>query len=296
MAPTSVKSRFHLQGAISLNRADMLRRRGSTAKPLRANGTICHLQRIRTTGSPQCLVAALPSTTKDCNSGSEWSPWEPATPTFGAFVRPTRSVVKSKGLPLTAASTLIQTVHPACQAAVKQPDAVVARGANSCRDDTRAEYAGDAMTSGKEGTNTMWPNPRIPFQMSSERARLEPLDGKPLMVNSVVNIEYWPFNRPMPRGILPPPHGAHIEPPDVPNYSWVEYGLRCGMPRLFDLMGQRGIKATAFFNAQCAEVYPTLAKATVDAGWELVGHGWFQRSLKQSRGRRSRGAQMLGMP
>ena len=127
----------------------------------------------------------------------------------------------------------------------------------------------------------MWPNPRIPFQMSSERARLEPLDGKPLMVNAVVNIEYWPFDRAMPRGILPAPHGAQVEPPDLPNYSWVEYGMRCGMPRLFDMLGQRGIKASAFLNAQCADVYPSLAKATVDAGWELVGHGWFQRSLKQ---------------
>jgi peptidoglycan/xylan/chitin deacetylase (PgdA/CDA1 family) len=127
----------------------------------------------------------------------------------------------------------------------------------------------------------MWPNPRIPFQMSSERARLEPLGGKPLMVNVVVNIEYWPFDRPMPRGVLPPPHGAQIEPPDLPNYSWVEYGMRCGMPRLFDMLGQRGIKASAFINAQCADVYPSLTKATVDAGWELVGHGWFQRSLKQ---------------
>jgi peptidoglycan/xylan/chitin deacetylase (PgdA/CDA1 family) len=34
-------------------------------------------------------------------------------------------------------------------------------------------------------------------------------------------------------------------------------------------------------NAQCADVYPSLAKAVVDAEWELVGHGWFQRSLKQ---------------
>jgi hypothetical protein len=46
----------------------------------------------------------------------------------------------------------------------------------------------------------MWPNPRIPFQMSSERPRLEPIGGKPLMVNPVVNIEYWPFDRAMPRG------------------------------------------------------------------------------------------------
>ena len=67
----------------------------------------------------------------------------------------------------------------------------------------------------------MWPNPRIPYQMSSDRPRLEPLNGKPLMVNPVVAIEYWPFDRPMPRGILPAPHGRPSEPPDVANYSWV---------------------------------------------------------------------------
>jgi hypothetical protein len=36
----------------------------------------------------------------------------------------------------------------------------------------------------------MWPNPRIPYQMSSDRPRLAPLNGKPLMVNPVVAIEY----------------------------------------------------------------------------------------------------------
>lgn len=128
----------------------------------------------------------------------------------------------------------------------------------------------------------MWPNPRIPFEMSCERPALPPLDGKPLLVNIVVNIEYWPFDRQMPRGILPPPHGAQIQPPDVPNYSWVEYGMRCGMPRLLDMLAARSIKASAFTNAQVADVYPSLAKAVVDADWELVGHGWFQRSLKQS--------------
>ena len=127
----------------------------------------------------------------------------------------------------------------------------------------------------------MWPNPRIPYQMSSDRPRLEPLRGKPLMVNPVVAIEYWPFDRPMPRGILPAPHGRASEPPDVANYSWVEYGMRCGLPRLFDVLGQRGIKASAWMNAQCADVYPSAAQRAADQGWDFVGHSWFQRSLKE---------------
>ena len=86
----------------------------------------------------------------------------------------------------------------------------------------------------------------------------------------------------MPRGIVPAPHGAKIEPPDVPNYSWVEYGLRCGMPRIMNMLRQREIKASAFTNAQVADVYPDLMDEVQAADWELVGHGWFQQSLKQA--------------
>ncbi|MGI9408776.1 MAG: polysaccharide deacetylase family protein [Hyphomicrobiaceae bacterium] len=128
----------------------------------------------------------------------------------------------------------------------------------------------------------MWSNPRIPFQLADQRARLAPLNGKPLMVHVVMNIEYWPFDRQMPRGILPAPHGRPADPPDVPNFAWVEYGLRCGMPRIMAMLKQRGIRASAFMNAQVADVYPALAQVVVDAQWELVGHGWYQRSLKQS--------------
>ncbi len=127
----------------------------------------------------------------------------------------------------------------------------------------------------------MWPNPRIPYQLARDRKRLEPLDGKPIMVHLAMNIEYWPFDRPMPRGIIPAPHGTQPQPPDVPNYSWVEYGMRCGMSRMMDMLEQRNVRASAFLNAQVADVYPSLVDAVVKADWELVGHGWFQQSLKQ---------------
>jgi len=94
-------------------------------------------------------------------------------------------------------------------------------------------------------------NPRIPYQMASARPRLAPLRGKPLMVHVVVNVEYWPFDQAMPRGVLPAPHGkASI--PDIANFSWVEYGMRAGMPRLLRMLGERGIRANAFMNAACA--------------------------------------------
>lgn len=122
------------------------------------------------------------------------------------------------------------------------------------------------------------PNPRVPYQMASERPQLAPMEGKPLMVHLVMNVEYWPFDRPMPRGVIPPPHGRAAVP-DVGNYAWVEYGMRVGMPRVMRLLAERGIRASTFMNAQCADVYPSCAEAMLRADWEFVGHGWYQKSL-----------------
>ena len=124
----------------------------------------------------------------------------------------------------------------------------------------------------------MQSNPRVPFQLSSQRRKLAPPEGKPLIVHVVVNVEHWQFDQPMPRMIMTPPQGrAHV--PDIPNFSWSEYGNRCGMPRLLKLLAERAIGATASVNAGIIEVYPDLAKAILDAGWEFMGHGIHQRSV-----------------
>jgi peptidoglycan/xylan/chitin deacetylase (PgdA/CDA1 family) len=129
-------------------------------------------------------------------------------------------------------------------------------------------------------------NPRVPFEMSSERAKLEPPQGKPLIVHVVVNIEYWQFDQPMPRTIVVPPHGrSHI--PDIPNFSWSEYGNRCGMPRLLQALGERKLPVSASINASVLEIYPSLARAVRDAGWEFVGHGIHQRALGEESDERS---------
>lgn len=126
-----------------------------------------------------------------------------------------------------------------------------------------------------------WPNPRIPFQLASERAMLPALDGKRLLVHVVMNVEWWPFELRMPRGLVTAPHGKPLDPPDLGNYSWVEYGLRCGMPRFLAAMRERGIAGTCFLNARVADVYPALADAIVAHDFELVGHGEYQRSVKE---------------
>ena len=41
-------------------------------------------------------------------------------------------------------------------------------------------------------------NPRIPYQLSSTRPPLGGIDGKPLIVHLVVNVEHWLFDQNMP--------------------------------------------------------------------------------------------------
>lgn len=120
-------------------------------------------------------------------------------------------------------------------------------------------------------------NPRIAFQMSSERKPLKPpRKGRTLIVHSVFNVEYWPFDQPMPRKILSTPHG--MDPvPDLPNYCWAEYGLRMGMPRLMKLYASLKLPASVNINSAVTEHYPSLARAMLTAGWEFIGHGVTQR-------------------
>ena len=109
-------------------------------------------------------------------------------------------------------------------------------------------------------------NPRIRYQLTTERPKLKPLREKPLMVHVVVNVEYWPFDQAMPRGVIPAPHGK-TSIPDVANYSWVEYGMRSGRPRIMRILAERGIRASAFMNAYCADVHPTTQRQCDRGGW-----------------------------
>ena len=118
---------------------------------------------------------------------------------------------------------------------------------------------------------------RIPYELADERARLDPPDGKPLIVHVVVNVEVWPFDKPMPRGILTPPHGQGAVP-DLPNWGWAEYGLRAGMPRFFRVL--EGLPTSCAINSDIIDVYPRLAERILKAGWEWIGHGTFQQSVK----------------
>jgi allantoinase len=124
-------------------------------------------------------------------------------------------------------------------------------------------------------------NPRISYRMSSERPKLPPLNGKKILVHLVVNVEHWQFDQAMPRTLITPPHGKETIP-DVPNFSWADYGMRAGMPRILELLD--GLPASTSFNAGVIDAYPSAADAMLKAGWEFIGHGMHQKSTNHVEG------------
>lgn len=121
-------------------------------------------------------------------------------------------------------------------------------------------------------------NPRIPFRMRTEAPRLPAFQGKTILVQLVMNLEHWRFDHGMPRGISTSPHGK-VSIPDVPNFAWAEYGMRVGLPRMFDAIEKRGLTASCSMNANVVEVYESCAQKVRDLGWEFIGHGMYQQSV-----------------
>lgn len=120
---------------------------------------------------------------------------------------------------------------------------------------------------------------RIPYRASAERVPVPPFEaGKPLIVHIVLNLEAWSFDAPLPRKLITSPHGGdHI--PDLPNFSWVEYGMRAGLPRLLRELSARQLPVSVAINAAVLDTYPGVGEKLIDLGWELLGHGYRQRSL-----------------
>lgn len=126
-------------------------------------------------------------------------------------------------------------------------------------------------------------NPRIPYRLTSERQPLPAMNGKRILVHLVVNVEHWVFENAMPRTIITPPHGKE-NVPDVPNFSWADYGMRAGLPRILKLFAERGLPASASFNAGVIDAYPQAAEAMLKAGWEFIGHGMHQKAINHAEG------------
>ncbi|PTU67711.1 polysaccharide deacetylase [Chromobacterium sp. Panama] len=122
-----------------------------------------------------------------------------------------------------------------------------------------------------------------------ERVSYTPITQRPpfllpkqarVAVWTIVNVENWLPQQPMPRAVLPPPMGQPLLP-DLPNWCWHEYGMRVGFWRLLEVLRQRALPATLAVNGSAIQEYTPACQAALEAGWEFMGHGLVQQPMHQ---------------
>ena len=122
------------------------------------------------------------------------------------------------------------------------------------------------------------PRERLPYSAIVDRAPLKLPGGARLALWTIVNVEEWSIERPMPRTVLPPPLGQPLLP-DLPNWAWHEYGMRVGFWRFVEMLARFRVTPTLAINGSVCRSYPRVAGAARDAGWEFMGHGYVQRPM-----------------
>lgn len=126
----------------------------------------------------------------------------------------------------------------------------------------------------------MKPLERISYEPIHKRAPLRLPGGARMVVWTIINIEEWDIDRPMPRTVLTPPAGGSPSP-DVPNWAWHEYGNRVGFWRFTEVLDALGIPAVLAINGSAIGAYAPVAQAAKDRGWEFLGHGYTQQNMQK---------------
>jgi allantoinase len=116
---------------------------------------------------------------------------------------------------------------------------------------------------------------RTPYLPIIDRPAIKLPNDARVAVWTIVNVENWSPERAMPRAVLPPPMGQPLLP-DIPNWSWHEYGMRVGFWRFLDVLTARNLKASFAVNGSAIETYARACEAAQAAGWDFMGHGYLQ--------------------
>ncbi len=119
---------------------------------------------------------------------------------------------------------------------------------------------------------------RTTYSPITERKPLKLPGGARLGVWFIINVERWDINATMARTVLPAPQGVTVIP-DIPNYSWFEYGLRVGFWRLKKVLDNHGVRATVSLNAAVCDYYPEMVREMLRSNWEILAHSYEQRVI-----------------
>jgi allantoinase len=124
------------------------------------------------------------------------------------------------------------------------------------------------------------PAERCVYSAIGERPRLALPDGARIVLWVIVNIEEWNPLEPMPRTVLTPPAGGSPMP-DIPNWTWHEYGNRVGFWRMLEVLDRFQIRAVLAINGGAIHAYGPIARAALERGWEFMGHGFGQKNMQK---------------
>lgn len=124
----------------------------------------------------------------------------------------------------------------------------------------------------------MLPTERHEFSAIVDRPPMKLPGDARIIVWTIVNYEVWDISRPMARQVIPAPTGQVLLP-DVPNWSWHEYGMRVGAWRFYELYKRLGLRPTLSINARVCLDYARVAAEARDAGWEFMGHAYEQMPI-----------------
>jgi peptidoglycan/xylan/chitin deacetylase (PgdA/CDA1 family) len=123
------------------------------------------------------------------------------------------------------------------------------------------------------------PHDRFAYSAMRDRPRWRLPKGARVAVYCVLNVEEWDIGKPVAREYLSSPAGV-VTVPNVPNWSWHEYGMRVGVWRVVDALVRRRLAASVAINARvCEGPGEPVARALRDLGWEFMGHGYAQAAL-----------------
>src|ERR1044071_9642188 len=79
----------------------------------------------------------------------------------------------------------------------------------------------------EQARHPMTSRDRLSYQRMGNRPEFRLPNGARVAVWTIVNVENWQPEHAQPRTVLPPPMGVPLRP-DIPNWCWHEYGMRCG--------------------------------------------------------------------
>jgi allantoinase len=103
----------------------------------------------------------------------------------------------------------------------------------------------------------MHPRERLAYSAVEGRRPLRLPDGLRLIVWPVLALEEWDLARPMARMVISPPQSQPMQP-DIPNWTWHEYGMRVGFWRIKRMLDALKIAPTVTLNARVCETYPAV--------------------------------------